>query len=344
MRGPSGLAAMVVAVALAVSTAPWPATGSAGPPTSDAKLRQTLAALVSSSGSPGGVLVVTSPAGTWRRAVGLARIEPRRPMSPSARFRIASVTKTFTAALVLRLDADGVLSLDDTVERWLPARLPDQAASAITVRQLLGHTSGIIDESPEWVAGQPGPYHYANRNYLLLGEIVQAATGSTYETELAKRIIAPLRLRHTEMSTEAEPADIAHGYSPTLPRVDLTALPLTGPHGGLISTAADTVAFARALFRGALLPRSHLDAMRAPGPVRGFPTAGYTAYGLGLMRFPTPCGDAWGHRGRHLGYTALLLSTADGRRIAVALLNAGQIGNSAVVKRIGQLVATALCA
>jgi D-alanyl-D-alanine carboxypeptidase len=310
---PSALIVIVVAGAIGVSTALRPATGATALPTRNEKLTRTLATLVSSSGSPGGVLMVT-------------------------------VTKMFTAALVVQLDADGVISLDDTVERWLPARLPGGAASVITVRQLLRHTSGIIDESPEWVATEPGRYHYSNRNFILLGEIVQAATSSTYEAELSKRILRPLKLQRTESSTDAVPAEIAHGYSPTLPRVDLTTLPLTGPHGGLISTAADTVAFARALFRGTLLPPPHVDQMRVPGPVQGFPTAGYTAYGLGLMRFPSSCGEAWGHRGRHLGYTAFLLSTADGSRIAAALLNAGQIGNSAVVKRLGQLVATALCA
>lgn len=214
---PSALVAIVVAVAVGVSAGLRSTPGVTAPPTREAKLTQTLATLVSSSGSPGGVLMVTTPAGTWRRALGLAQLKPERKMSPSARFRIASVTKTFTAALVLQLDADGVLSLEDTVERWLPGRLRGGAASVITVRQLLSHTSGIIDESPEWVATAASPYHYSNRNYLLLGEVVHAATGSTYETELSRRILRPLGLRRTEPSTDAVPPDIVHGYSPTLP-------------------------------------------------------------------------------------------------------------------------------
>jgi D-alanyl-D-alanine carboxypeptidase len=335
--------AALVAVAVGVLATGAVAAPDAPSQSRDSKLRATLAALTKRASSPGGVLHVQTPARTWSGAVGLARIKPKRSMRVSDRFRVASVTKTFTAALVLQLANDGALSLDDSVERWLPGRLEDGAGARVTVRHLLSHTSGLNDDVPEWVAGPPGPFYYANSNYLLLGEIVRAATGSSFGDELSRRILVPLRLRDTAVSSQTAPPGIVHGYSPSLPRVDLTALPMTGPDGGLISTARDLVAFQRALFAGRVIPLPLVEAMQAPGSVQGFASAGYDAYGLGLMRFPSRCGAAWGHRGRHEGYTSLVLSTADGRRTVAALLNAGQIGNAATVTAISRMVALTLC-
>jgi D-alanyl-D-alanine carboxypeptidase len=341
VRRPTALVIALLAVAVGMPAASAATAGAAQG--REAKLRDVLAALVAESDAPGGVLLVRTTAGTWQRAVGLAEIRPRKTMTVSGRFRIASVTKTFTAALVLRLVGDGKLLLEDTLDRWLPNRLPNGAAAAISIRQLLSHRSGLSDDSPEWIAEPPGRYYYANRNYLLLGEVVEAVTATTFETALGERILRPLRLGKTEPSTAAAAAGIVHGYSPSRPRVDFTALPLTGPHGGLVSTAADVASFARALFRGTLLPKPLLAEMTTAGSVQGFATAGYTAYGLGLMRFPSRCGPAWGHRGRHYGYTTFLLSTAGGARTAVVLLNSGQIGNTAVVARLSRLATSALC-
>ena len=83
--------------------------------------------------------------------------------------------------------------------------------------------------------------------------------------------------------------------------------------------------------------------MQTPLPLDGFASAGYTAYGLGLMRFPTPCGDAWGHRGRSPGYMTYMLSSPDGNRTAILLLNDGHLEDDVVVK-LNPLVERALCA
>jgi D-alanyl-D-alanine carboxypeptidase len=336
-----------VAVAAGGATA-----GSGGAPPRDAKLRSTLASLVSRANAPGGVLVVQTPAGIWRRALGQAQLKPRKRMAVGARFRVASVTKPFTPALVLRLVADGILSLDDPVERWLPGRLPEGAGAVITVRDLLRHTSGIADPverlsdaGPDLIVSPPGPYRYANRNYILLGRIIGAATGSTYDVELAERILKPLGLTYSELATgNAVPAGLAHGYLPAAPRLDVTALPVTGAHAGLVSDAADLARFERALFSGRVIPRELVAMMQTPRSVAGYTDAGYYAYGLGLMRFSSRCGSAWGHFGRIPGYMSWMLSTPDGRRTVVALLNDGELPNPLLVRGGVHKLVTALSA
>jgi D-alanyl-D-alanine carboxypeptidase len=327
-------------------------------------LHKLLVATVARAHAPGGVLLVRTPASTWLGRFGVAQLprsygkpqtNPRTPMPAAGRFRIASITKTFTATLVLKLVAGGVLSLDDTVEQWLPGRLPEGAGRKISVRELLQHRSGIQDSAlisagQFTVAGPPGKFYYANGNYALLGEIVAAATHSTYEEQLQKYVLGPLSLTRTEIArAPTTPSGLVHGYSPkpATPgglRIDETAwtdfAPI--PAASIVSDARDVARFETALFAGRVVPADLVALMETPVPLDGYPSAGFTAYGLGLMRFPTKCGDAWGHRGRTLGYTAYALTTSDGRRTAVVLLNVGHLEDNAVIK-VDPLVERVFC-
>src|SRR5262245_51187576 len=94
-------------------------------------------------GAPGALAVVRSPSEIQRAEAGLGRQRPRIAMGATNRFRVASITKTFVATVVLQLVAERRLRLDDPVERWLPGLVRD--GGAITIRQLLGHTSGLFD-------------------------------------------------------------------------------------------------------------------------------------------------------------------------------------------------------
>jgi D-alanyl-D-alanine carboxypeptidase len=348
------LRATTVCFVLIAVIALTPSVGTSVGGSPDAKLHGLLSAIVARSNAPGGVLLVETQAGTWRGSIGLARLKPRVAMRTSNRFRVASVTKPFTAALVLQLAAERKLSLDDTVERWLPGRLPNGAGSAITIRELLAHRSGLVNvgsgTGPIAVSGPPGAFNYANANYELLGAIVEAATGSSYASELSSRILRPLDLAHTELPVPDAPLPgLAHGYSPGAPRpgaprLDLTSVPngLPPAAAGLVSSAEDLARFERALFVGKIVPNAFVALMQTPGTVTGYHTLGYTAYGLGLMRFPSPCGDAWGHRGKINGYASYLLSSADGKRTVVVLVNDGELPDALVVK-LNRLVERALC-
>jgi D-alanyl-D-alanine carboxypeptidase len=320
-------------------------------------LRQDAQALVG-AGVPG-VVVVTRTAGAETRiAVGIDLATPRRAMLASDRFRIGSVTKTFVAALVLRLAEQGRLSLDDSVERWLPGLVPN--GNAITLRHLLRHTSGLFDyaadpatfapfasdpgyawqprdlvalatrHTPTFAPGQG--WGYSNTNYVLLGLIVEAATGRPIAEELERRIFRPLRLWATTFDTDGRFGDrsngpriarFAHGYATlagrTLDTSDLN--PSWGYAAGAMTSSADDVAiFYRALLRGKVIGRPSLDEMRATVSM-----SSVAAYGLGLRRVKTSCGWFWGHDGGTFGYTSDAFVSADGARVAVILANRGPL-------------------
>jgi D-alanyl-D-alanine carboxypeptidase len=109
------------------------------------ELQQTLANLVTGSGriAPGASAVVVGPHGTWVGAAGFADVNSRQRMFPDARMRLESVSKLWVATLILQLVGEGMLRLQDNVGRWLPGLLP--YGSRVTVRELLNHTSGIVD-------------------------------------------------------------------------------------------------------------------------------------------------------------------------------------------------------
>ncbi len=205
-------------------------------------------------GTPPGLVVwVDGPGQQFAGASGYSNLSAQTPMPPDALFRIASISKVFTATLVLQLVEDNTLSLDDTLADWLP----DLAAGitngeTITIRQMLSHTSGIYDfaQNPDYgdamlatmtiegdlvhvpcslqpleaisryVAGQdaqfsPGVrFEYSNTNYELLGLIIETVTGDPYADVLRKRILDPLGMTHTYVDCYEDPVDgLVHGYT-----------------------------------------------------------------------------------------------------------------------------------
>ncbi|MEV0390121.1 serine hydrolase domain-containing protein [Nonomuraea sp. NPDC050643] len=282
----------------------------------------------------------------WRGASGRARLGAARPAPVDGRFRIGSVTKSFTATVVLQLVGEGRLSLSDSVERWLPG-LVDRGAG-ITVRHLLQHTSGL----PEYTTGMmdrwgvprqryrtwsarelvaraealprrlaPGAgFDYSNTNYIVLGLLIERVTGGSYAAEIGKRILRPLGLRHTHLpgASPAVPGPHAHAYVPVTRKgkvvpVDLTRFDPTmaGAAGEIISTTADLNRFYRALFQGGLLRPAQLKEMKDLGRTE--------EYGLGLEAGPLPCGTAWGHGGGPF-YKTVAFSSADGsRQVALSM-------------------------
>nr|BFD88897.1 hypothetical protein KitaXyl93_02570 [Kitasatospora sp. Xyl93] len=279
----------------------------------------------------------------WRNATGVTELDGA-PADPRGSFRIGSATKPFVATTVLQLVGEGRLDLDDRLECLLPGIVPN--STAITVRQLLNHTSGVADYTqdpafdfrrPEWLDGgrfkhyglrdlvdiaklyppafPPGQdWQYSNTNYILIGMIIEKLTGRGWNEEVTRRIIRPLGLTGTWMPGDSPflPGPHAHGYykSGTGP-VDVTLFnpSMAGPSGAGVSTTADLTAFLHALLGGRLLRPAELAAMRQTtdhGEGR--------TYGLGLQRLDTPCGSFWGHAGGIPGYGTMLLGSADGRR------------------------------
>ncbi|HEX6723658.1 MAG TPA: serine hydrolase domain-containing protein, partial [Gaiella sp.] len=263
-------------------------------------------------GAPGVLVVVRDGDATRAEARGLAA--RGTPMASDVRFRTGSITKTFVAALVLDLVADGKLRLDDPVARWVPGLVA--RGNEITVRQLLRHTSGLADYvddprvlrtaarrwSPEELvaiaaarpaAGAPGErFAYASTNYILLGLVAERAGRAPLAVQLAHRLFAPLRLRHTAYVPGSVPGRSVHGYRApshqgvvTGDAVEVgTAAWWAGAAGSVVSTAEDVQRFFAALLGGRLVRPQLLREMETLVP------AGRNRYGLGIAVFPTPCG------------------------------------------------------
>ncbi|WP_329012093.1 serine hydrolase domain-containing protein [Streptomyces sp. NBC_00690] len=338
--------------------APWSAAASpAGRDDAHARTRAAMERAVR-DGAPGVLVSVIHGADRWAGAVGVADRRTTRPPHPADHFRAGSITKTFTATLVLQLEAEDRLGLDDTVEKWLPGvvRGNGHDGRRITVRQLLNHTSGVYNYlndpalhqiGPPWLQhlhetwtpeqllavalsnpppARPGErFVYSNTNYLLAAMIVEKITGNSYEHELHRRIIDPLRLRDTSSpgTRETLPRPSGRAYSTAqiqapLPGIDVTEFnpsPLRAS-GELITTAGDLNRFYRALLTGRLLPEAQLRKMTTTI------SAGTEDHGLGLMRMATSCGiELWGQRGAGYGFEALTVSTRDSRHRMTLYIN-----------------------
>jgi D-alanyl-D-alanine carboxypeptidase len=343
------LGTLVTAATVALVVAPSAAAPPDRPddPGLQARLDHVVAA-----GSVGALAMVRDGRDGWRGNSGIAELGTTRDVPIHGRFRIGSITKTFVATVVLQLVHEGRLRLDDPVDRWLPGVVPH--GDRITVRHLLNHTSGLYDfrlsiplpPSQEfldnrwrtWTAAEqieravahpptsepPGEvFGYSNTNYLVLGEIIEKATGNSYGTELERRIIRPLRLHNTTApgSSPRIRGPHPHGYAPVedgdgLRLVDFTEMnpTLFGASGELISTARDLQRFFAALFDGELLPDHLLEEMQTPGdPSRN--------YGLGLAWRDLSCGiRVYGNDGDALSYQSWSFATDDTRRQVTVVL------------------------
>jgi D-alanyl-D-alanine carboxypeptidase len=343
------------------ATAAAPAGLSVKKPT---KLQQMARGLVK-AGAPGAIVFVRTTKGTRSGVAGYANIKPRTPTRAVDRFRIASITKTFVATLVLELAADGKLGLDDTVERWLPSKVPN--GSNITLRELLNHTSGLFNYTDDegldralfdnpsrvWASQElldlafshppnfsPGTnWSYSNTNYVLLGLVIEAVTGKAVGDVLRERIIEPLKLGSTWLATTTPiPEPVLHGFFNLGVGGDFDVTSLISPTfsyaaGDIVSNAPDVTAFYAALLQGKLLPAPLLTQMKTPTTVSG-------TYGLGIDQRSTRCGRTFFHLGDFFGWRNMTASTANGKRQAVVVVN---INSRVSWTRIEAAATSALC-
>jgi len=325
------------------------------PRAADRALSRAINSLVRSPGGPPGVAVVVQ---RGRRltfhGVGVADLATRAPVRAADHMRLASVSKAFSAAAALSLVAEGRLHLNDTVGQWLPGVTP--LWGAVTLRELLQHTSGIPDFSKSqefqealgkslleaplptalvgYVEGQdlefpPGTeYRYSNSDNILVALIVQAAAQAPYEHELERIVYRPLGLRATSLPrSQHMPVPAIRGYVEGAAGLEdvteLFAAGWTWSSGGIVSTPLDANRFIRAYVRGAFTNRptrrAQLRFVSGSSEPEG---PGRNAAGLGIFRYRTRCGTVYGHTGNTLGFTQFAASSADGTRSAVVQVNA----------------------
>jgi D-alanyl-D-alanine carboxypeptidase len=306
---------------------------------------------------PGAVLALRDPSGaSFTVTSGVAdATRSGAPIDASTPWIIGSATKTFVAVVVLQLAQEGKLDLDATVERFFP-ELP--AASRITTRQLLQHTSGVgeylhtaaVDggarrawSAPELIAvavargpvAEPGAGHrYSNTNYLLLGEIVEKVTSRPWYAEVRSRVIEPLGLRHTGYAGEPSAPPLGTGYVIAGGKFVEAALrwhpSLGGAAGAMYSTAADLLAFTVALFEGDLLDAKRTAEMRTfiRGDDIGY--VGY-AYGLGLEKYTANNLTVLGHMGVGSAHGSFIGYDPTSRAAVAVQINAANPGPAAII-------------
>jgi D-alanyl-D-alanine carboxypeptidase len=349
----------------------------------DAALDLALKELVAMEGGPPGVIAVIQR-GQHREVhtFGVANVRTGRPMRIHDRMRIASAAKAFSGAVALSLVSEGKLSLQDTIGERLP-ELPE-AWWEVTLRQLLNHTSGIPDFSldPEFqeallasLTKAPPPkellsfvedeellfdpgseYHYSNSDNIVVGLMVEAATGRSYEDQLREQVYRPLGLSMTTLPRGPNlRKPFIHGYdnepSQHSPEdvSELVAAGWSWASGGIVSTPADLNDFIRGYVGGKLFDKRTQAKQRRviEGGSSEPPGPGKNSAGLGIFRYETRCGTVWGHTGNTLGYTQFMAASPTGSRSVTVSINsqlAPPVGDPDAFKALRRAEGLAVCA
>ncbi|WP_437476107.1 serine hydrolase domain-containing protein [Sorangium sp. So ce1014] len=311
------------------------------------KLQAALDAAIDAQRLPGAAAAVDLGGCSFRGAAGMADIETKTPVKPGDLFRAGSITKTFISTLVLMLRAEGGLSLEDGVSRYVKG-VP--GGEQITIRQILNHTSGLFNytESHDFLSAaeadptrvwtpeeliafsaaeapyfEPGrDFEYSNTNYIVAGLIVEAVSGKPVVELLHTRILEPAGLVHTYLDG-AEPAvpGLVRGYGSydgelvdTTSAVDPSS---AWTSGGLVSNTEDLTTFYVRLLDGGLLGPAELAEMTSGV---GALSADAREYGLGLARRSSPVGTTYGHGGSIWGFvSASYYAVERGAGIAVLI-------------------------
>jgi CubicO group peptidase (beta-lactamase class C family) len=299
---------------------------------------------------PGAAVIVTDHGKiVYQSQRGLADIEAKTPIRPDTVFRLGSITKQFSASVLLQLVSEGKLSLDDKLSKFYPG-YPEPGGNA-TVRQLLNHTSGIMSYTsiPGWMVEEntnkphttdqlvavfrdlPSPskpgekWDYNNSGYILIGGIIEKVTGKPWPDAVAERIAVPLHLGTLKYGVgEEQVPGMAKGYSQAEGgKFQLSTkihMSVPGAAGALIGSAPDLAAWANALHHGKVVPPALYTAMTTPAKLNDGKTE---AYGFGLRM-----GDIRGHRtiehgGGIFGFTTASFYLPDEDLFVAVLGNSG---------------------
>jgi len=311
-------------------------------PTADpAAAVDALMADYSGRGPGASVLVLRDGEPVIRRGYGLADLESGARAGPDTNYRLASVTKQFTAAAIVLLAEDGKLSIDDPVKRWLPSLPP--AADAVTLRQLLSHTSGLVDYEDHIPAGFSGQLHdidvlrilegqdrtyfppgsdyrYSNSGYALLALVVGKASGRDFATFLRERIFQPLGMDATVAHQDGvdSVARRAYGYSRVggrWTRTDQSQTSAVLGDGGIYSSIDDLAKWDAALYEDDRLLRAGSRALLfSPATTTDEPDVPHYGFGWRLN------GDSVWHSGESIGFRNVIVRWP-GERLTVVVLS-----------------------
>lgn len=295
-------------------------------------------------GIPGIIVGIWEPGRKpWVQATGKAEVETDTDIRSADKVRIASITKTFVATVILQLVDEGRLSLDDKLDQFVPV-VPN--SDDITIRELCNMSSGVynitddpgfmhdyfneplkkwtpqeiidivIAHEPAFPPGAEGKY--CDTNYILLGMIIEQVTGKTVEEEIQTRIIEPLGLTNTSFPTKpAMTGEYSHGYMDDHEPGELKDATLIDPSccwaaGAMISNLYDLRIWAKALAEGDLLSETTQQER-----LNWISIGGHAQYGLGILNL----NGLIGHNGTILGYNSVMFYIPSKGATVIVLAN-----------------------
>lgn len=310
------------------------------------------------------VLIARGDKVIYRSVRGMANIELGVPLKADQTFRIASITKMFAAATILKLEAAGKLRLDDKLSAYFP-EVPN--AQIITLRQLLSHTAGvsgkprqpiafagrrdlttaqqvaeIAERDPAFVPGTR--FSYSNPGFILLGAVIEKVTGKPWYEVVADELLTPLQLRQTH---HADAATIvpgrATGYTTVratggFANADFISMTVPAAAGALESTPDDLLRFMRALVTGQAVGPASFKAMITPPTNLAEPGPPNLAYGLGTYIWTLRGTKMVGHTGQIDGFASVLAYIPDTDMTIVALGNNDEFDAQMTARRLAGIV------
>lgn len=298
-----------------------------------------------------------------KKGYGYANFEWNIPNEPDTKFRIGSISKQFTAMLIMQLAEKELVKLEGKISDYLPY-YPKETGEKITIHQLLTHTSGIFNytNDPEFFAKErfyphtaeeitklfsgkeldfePGTkWSYSNSGYIVLGAIIEQVTGKSYEQALQEKILDPLEMKSTGFDHwETIIPKRAWGYNRVLdsyenaPYIDMSL-----PHaaGSLYSTVEDLYIWGEALYTDNLVSYESLNKMMTP-------YMNFYGYGLGIMKVGAREGKdsitIVTHSGGINGFNAYMERDTDGKNTIILLSNAVPFNYNTVAKAISRIL------
>jgi len=255
----------------------------------------------------------------YERSLGFADFETKTQNNADTKFRIGSISKTFTAALILKAEEEGKLNLEQKIDLYFPTI---KNANKITIENLLNHRSGIhsfTDDSSylEWntqpktkeelialISNYNADFEpdskadYSNSNYVLLSFILEEIYGKSYAEILNEKIIQPLGLKNTKFGGEIKVSNKeanSYKFEGNWVKESETDTSIPMGAGGIISTPENLIKFGESLFDGKLISENSVLKMKEIKD----------GFGLGLFTFPFNDKKAWGHTGGIDGFSSM---------------------------------------
>ena len=305
----------------------------------------------------------------WTGSSGYANHSKKIPVTNRSLFNIASVTKLYTATLIMSLVEQKRLTLDDSLSKWV--NTDNSAWDNIKIQQLLNHTSGIPDymeaiipkllifPNKSWnkdeligaVSDQPllekNRFNYSNTNFLLLGLITEKSTNSNYRDALQTQIIKPLNLKNTFYNDlDISTLPIVHCYETALPgvsRVNVTgfrtsSLTSGNTAGAILSNSEDLALYTKALFGNQFFSESYINKMINFNKINDDQLPLNTGYGLGVSRWNLGGQELWGHKGFITGFNTITMYSPKHQYVISILANQSNVTTNSVLEELQKVL------